>query len=560
MESILSQTHFRNVYPTDIPACAEIEQDSYPQEEAASKSSLQYRQHQAAPYFRCAVLEREAEEEIVGYICSTRCREFNHESIVSHDTSGPLLAIHSVVVSQTYRSQGIAVAMMKDYIAAIAEMNNGRAGGGIIDKLVLIAKTNLLGFYVQCGFIVTGVSSIVHGQDLWYGCELVLQKKELGAAAHPCWVLDSFAEPGKSGNYNDTGNPAAVVLLPSDFDCELEREWMKTVAKEFHLSETAFIWPSSSSNNADAVSVAKTKKEKEEEQEELVEERSDDEYENGGVPSEKVANYVIRYFTANGTEVDLCGHATLASAAVLFQTLKIKKDATILFTANNDLLSASLQSKSKTFLSSSSLWQRPDTPMKLKMDFPKRNVREISASQDQSCIIGMLKAAFGMEFPAKDVLYIGLDENGDDVLVELTRDYFLEIGYDNIHYAALMEWSGYSRGVILCCLEEYDEDERGQDEVASCENKSDSPPVDFLSRFFGPKAGIMEDPVTGSAHCILGPYFGTKLNKTTLIGKQTSRRGGLVTCILAEERVSIVGTAVTTVSGYLHIPTTTNLF
>jgi predicted PhzF superfamily epimerase YddE/YHI9/predicted GNAT family acetyltransferase len=552
-DSIPFQIHFRTASPTDIPACAEIEQDSYPENEAASKSALQYRQHHAAPYFRCAVLlekgehEHEQQEIVVGYICSTRCREFSHESMATHDTSGPLLAIHSVVVSHKYRGHGIAMTMVKDYIAAIREMNNKKSAAAGIDKLVLMAKSNLLGFYVQCGFIVQRVSDIVHGQDLWYHCELELKTEKQG---YPYWVVDSFAEQG--GN----GNPAAVVLLPSDFDCEVQREWMKIVANEFHLSETAFIWPSEH-----AVSVEEEEKD-EKDKEASLGANSDNEQENGGQQAGgEVVPFVIRYFTPNGTEVDLCGHATLASAAVLFQTRNMKNNATIMFTAKKDVLSVSLERKT--------CWRRPDadadtstTPIKLKMDFPKKNLCEIvTGDQDHSCVIEMLKAAFGVDFPAKDILYIGLDENGCDVLVELSRDYFLQIGYDNIHYAALMEWNGYSRGVILCCREECcnnnnNDEQQDQEEEADCSNGAPVAAVDFRSRFFGPKAGIMEDFVTGSAHCTLGPYFGAKLNKTTLIGKQTSKRGGLVTCILQEEsRVSIIGTAVTSMSGCLHIPT-----
>ena len=81
--------------------------------------------------------------------------------------------------------------------------------------------------------------------------------------------------------------------------------------------------------------------------------------------------------------------------------------------------------------------------------------------------------------------------------------------------------------------------------------------VDFLSRFFAPKAGIDEDPVTGSAHCALAPYFCAKLGRTKVVGKQMSRRGGIVECEMVEEDASCVkltGTAVTTMSGTLWIP------
>lgn len=148
------------------------------------------------------------------------------------------------------------------------------------------------------------------------------------------------------------------------------------------------------------------------------------------------------------------------------------------------------------------------------------------------------------------VLYLGVDEDGGDLLVELSRDYFLSIGYDYINYSALLEWDGYSRGVILCCQEEESLlVSNGQES----EDENEEYVVDFLSRFFGPKAGINEDPVTGSAHCTLAPYFASKLDKSTLIGKQMSQRGGVVTCVVEESRVSIIGTALTTVRGSLCI-------
>lgn len=529
-DSNVVEIHFRTVCPTDIPACYEIEQASYPQDEAASKSALQYRQHHAAPYFWCAVISRDdthnninnndnnynndAEDEIiVGYICSTRCWEFTHDSLSTHDTSGPLLAIHSVVVSEKYRGQGIAMAMLKYYITAIAAMKDG------IEKLVLMAKKDLLGFYVQCGFKVTRVSDIVHGQDLWYDCEFPLVQNE----HHPYWVLDSFTEKGGSGN------PAAVVVLPppsSDEDAhENNTEWMKVVAKEFNLSETAFIWPN-------RTEVKKVKQDEDGEKSAAAADDDDEEVQGGGG---EVVNYVIRYFTCNGTEVDLCGHATLASAAVLFQTRKIKNDATIVFEANKHKLPVSLEGKT---------WMR-NAPIKLKMIFPKKSLCEVTASADRCAVLGMLKTAFSMDFDAENILYLGLDQDGGDVLIELTRDHFLQIGYDNIHYSALMEWKGYSRGVILCCRENHPVEEE--------EEKEDVQVVDYLSRFFGPKAGINEDPVTGSAHCTLGPYFGAKLHKTTVVGKQMSERGGTVTCVLEDDRVSIMGTAITTMTGSLHI-------
>lgn len=523
---ILSQVHFRTVSPTDIPACFEIEQESYPADEAASKSSLQYRQHHAAPYFRCAVLGDEDSGKIVGYICSTRCREFTAHAMNIHDTSGPLLAIHSVVVQQDYRHQGIAKAMMKDYIQAMQEMNDG------VDKLVLLAKSNLLGFYVQCGFSVVKPSSIVHGQDVWYDCELTLEGSQ--DQGYPCWILDSFAD--KAGS----GNPAAIVLLPSGTDVEEQETiaWMEMVAKEFNLAETAFMWP---------------KDDIEKEQEEILEKEGDSHSENSGsvkretMDSGRFASYYIRYFTSNGTQVDLCGHATLASAAILFQTrFKGRHDAEVVFEANKDVLKVTPYLEGRKASS-----DRPNKCTKAKMDFPRKALEELTVASDRSSALNMLKTAFGMPEISDHVLFLGLDEDGGDLLVELTREGFLSIGYDNVNYYSLLEWDGYSRGVMLCCREEPPVVDEEQEQEGS--DSGEEVVVDFLSRFFGPKAGINEDPVTGSAHCTLAPFYANKLNKTNLIGKQMSERGGIVECIVEEDRVSIIGTAITTVRGSLFI-------
>jgi len=522
--SVVSQIHFRTVSPTDIPACYDIEKASYPSDEAASKSALQYRQHHAAPYFRCAVLGDEDDGKIVGYICSTRCREFNHESMSVHDFSGPFLAIHSVVVQEEYRNQGIAQAMMKDYIDAMQDMDDG------VEKLVLLAKSNLLGFYVQCGFSVVRPSSIMHGKDMWYECQLELKPLY---ESYPCWILDSFAE--KAGH----GNPAAVVLLPSGTDIDKEETiaWMEVAAKEFGLAETAFIWPKDEDEDIVIEEVNGGKKEE-------GHSSADEEKEN---PDKgQVASYNIRYFTCNGTQIDLCGHATLASAAVLFQTLpfKIKNAASIVFEAKKDLLQVT------PFIEGSNAWNSGGSAIKANMNFPRKSLKEITTAADRSAVVKMLKAAFHMEETAEHILYLGVDQDGGDVLVELTRDFFLGIGYGNINYSALLEWDGYSRGVILCCREE-PAPEQGHDDEDSAASHVEV--VDFLSRFFGPKAGINEDPVTGSAHCTLAPYFASKLEKTALIGKQLSEREGIVSCVVDEDRVSIIGTAVTTVRGSLSI-------
>lgn len=149
-------------------------------------------------------------------------------------------------------------------------------------------------------------------------------------------------------------------------------------------------------------------------------------------------------------------------------------------------------------------------------------------------------------FLAQNVLHVGTTDRMEDLLIELTEEGFDSLLGSKVDYGALTTWEGYSRGVIICCCASAETSESMQQQNAS---------IDFRSRFFGPKVGIDEDPVTGSAHCSLGPYFGNKLGKTTVIGRQESERGGLVECILKadEGRVCIIGTAVTVLSGKLHV-------
>jgi uncharacterized protein YciI/GNAT superfamily N-acetyltransferase len=147
----------------DIPTCFEIESPSYPEDEAATLSSLEYRRSNAGRYFQCAVLDG----KIVGFVCSTRCDLFEEESMSTHADTGKLLAIHSVVVREEYRRQGIASSMLKKYVEKVQEENLD----GSIQSIVLLAKSHLLGFYVNCGFQVNRPSPIVHGQDMWYDLE-----------------------------------------------------------------------------------------------------------------------------------------------------------------------------------------------------------------------------------------------------------------------------------------------------------------------------------------------------------------------------------------------------
>jgi uncharacterized protein YciI/ribosomal protein S18 acetylase RimI-like enzyme len=179
---ILSRILYRTPTPQDIRRCHEIEAASYPPDEAASLERLQYRQKHAEKYFQLCTIPATipGEETIVGFVCSTRCTSFTEDSMSTHNPKGRLLAVHSVVVEERFRNCGIAKAMLRHYIQSIQEQQQHPQQystiedddkTSFIESIVLLAKSHLLGFYVQCGFQVKRPSPIVHGKELWYELE-----------------------------------------------------------------------------------------------------------------------------------------------------------------------------------------------------------------------------------------------------------------------------------------------------------------------------------------------------------------------------------------------------
>ena len=366
-------------------------------------------------------------------------------------------------------------------------------------------------------------SAIVHGNEQWYDLELDVEaskRKDYPA----CFTVDAFADPSTAG----TGNSAGVVVL----DQEADSLWMQTVAQEFNLSETAFVWPKASSSSS---SPSPTLTDNTAENEETVKRRS-------STSNIKESQYCIRYFTPT-VEVPLCGHATLAAASILYRTGKCIVDHTAVFFAREDMLRAVAMSPAA------------DRTIVISMTFPTKPVNVEISNEDKAAVHAMLAAALAID--KHSILYLGLSEGLGDLFVEVTYDCFSQISYQ-LNTSALLKWDGYSRGVIVCCQESgihmMDSASSGD---ASSTSPQAPPKVDFLSRFFAPKAGIDEDPVTGLAHCALAPYFCAKLDKKTVIGKQMSRRGGVVECEMLDsddQFVKITGTAVTTMSGTLWIP------
>jgi len=255
--------------------------------------------------------------------------------------------------------------------------------------------------------------------------------------------VDAFtSEPFK-------GNPAAVCLLPRPADAS----WMQRVAREMNLSETAFLV------------------------------RRDD----GG--------FDLRWFTP-AVEVDLCGHATLASAHVLWEQHHVAPNAPAVFHTRSGCLSAVLCDG----------W--------IEMDFP-------AEPDEPAAVPNGLAAAVGAE-PA----YVG--RNRFDYLVEVGAETTLRGLAPDFRRLGEID----ARGVVVTA-------------------RAEIGGFDFVSRFFAPRTGIDEDPVTGSAHCCLGPYWQRRLGRNTFTAWQASERGGLVRVAVRDDRVTLSGQAVTVLRGEL---------
>jgi PhzF family phenazine biosynthesis protein len=211
------------------------------------------------------------------------------------------------------------------------------------------------------------------------------------------------------------------------------------------------------------------------------------------IPGEE--GYSLRWFTPT-VEVDLCGHATLASAHILWEQGYVSADSDIRFHTRSGQLAA---------------YRREDS---IELDFPAITEEPAEAPA------GLIEA-LGVR-----PLYIG--QNLFDYLVQVGS--VAEVRALEPDHAKLRNLN--VRGVILTA-------------------RSGASEFDFVSRFFAPGSGIDEDPVTGSAHCCLGPFWAEKLGKQDLIGFQASPRGGVVKVNVRGDRVLLGGRAVTILEGEL---------
>jgi predicted PhzF superfamily epimerase YddE/YHI9 len=243
------------------------------------------------------------------------------------------------------------------------------------------------------------------------------------------------------------GNPAGVCVLKQKAD----PAWMQDVAREMNLSETAFLEPAGD-------------------------------------------GFGLRWFTP-AVEIELCGHATLASAHVLWETGMLDPAATARFHTLSGLLTAERRGE----------W--------IELDFPARPVEEADPPA------GLLEVFAEPRFVGRSRY---------DYLLELASEEAVRKSAPDPQVLAALG----VRGVIITA-------------------RASSEPFDFVSRFFAPGSGVDEDPVTGSAHCTLGPFWAPRLGKEEFLAYQASARGGVVKVRLAGDRVKLGGQAVTVLRGRL---------
>jgi predicted PhzF superfamily epimerase YddE/YHI9 len=259
----------------------------------------------------------------------------------------------------------------------------------------------------------------------------------------PLFHVDAFTDRPFAGN------PAAVCLLPA----WREDGWLQAVAREMNLSETAFL-------------------------------------------VERPGHHDLRWFSPT-VEVALCGHATLASAHVLWQQGLTTADE-IRFSTRSGVLTAVRRGGD------------------IELDFPLKPAEDCEAPPGLAEALGASPR------------YVG--RNNLDYLVEVDSEAVLRgLAPDFRRLGAVP-----ARGVIVT-------------------SRSADPRFDFVSRFFAPAAGIDEDPVTGSAHCCLGDFWRKRLGRSEFLAYQASARGGMVKVRVAKDRAFLGGTAVTVARGQLAV-------
>lgn len=278
----------------------------------------------------------------------------------------------------------------------------------------------------------------------------------------PFYQVDAFTTKAFSGN------PAAVCLLESWPDDQL----LLKIAAENNLAETAFLVPADKEHEA--------------------------------------VDYQLRWFTPT-VEVELCGHATLASAWVLWFERGFPGDVLTFSTQSGELIARRLGER-------------------IQLDFPARHSLTAAVPQELELALGFMP----------DELLVGhasgVVDNANRIVRAASADFIAN------YQPNFQKMAELSYGIIL---------------TAPAGNKNTDTLLaencDFVSRYFAVPFGISEDPVTGSAHCDLMPYWVSKLGKSKLHAQQLSHRGGTIDCELLGDRVLLTGDAVVVIQGHLRL-------
>ncbi|MFW9852083.1 MAG: PhzF family phenazine biosynthesis protein [Candidatus Thorarchaeota archaeon] len=272
----------------------------------------------------------------------------------------------------------------------------------------------------------------------------------------PIYQIDAFTDQAFRGN------PAAICIIEKEYPDDT----LQKIAAEMNLSETAFLY----------------------------------------VPDERnikeMTSFRLRWFTPK-IEVNLCGHATLATAALLLYEINIYSDNITFHTLSGELLA----------------YRRDEGVV---LDFPLNDPEDIQPPEELLEVLGIDK-----------VVNVAYSKEVNDILVELENEEQVKGIQPDFEKMKELDLDLKIRGVMI---------------TAKASEK-----YDFVSRFFAPWAGINEDPVTGSAHTILTPYWSKRLNKKEMLAFQMSERGGkLRVKILENNRVEIAGNAILVFKGELY--------
>jgi predicted PhzF superfamily epimerase YddE/YHI9/GNAT superfamily N-acetyltransferase len=559
----------------DVPRLAALEAASYPADEAATPARIAYRVEHAASLF--LLLER-AGGELAGFVNGTLAAgELTADTMAVHDPAGATLCIHSVVIAEGLRRQGLAAWLLARYLREVA------AGHPHVARAALLAHADKVALYERVGFASTGPSPVVHGGEVWLGMERPFTAADRGSVyvRANAFALPATAATG-GGLEGFTGGPAGVVVLPPAVASAAAAAplapvdvaapalgfpppgWMQGLAAELNISTTAFLLP---------------------------------------LPHLGAHHWAIRWFTPT-VELPLCGHATLAAAHALWTTpghaflshrpsvssedVAVSSDITF-HSRSGPLLASAGGATGESSASVSSLGVTLVFPADPPAEAPDvGTAAQLLALQPASepsvlsrCLgvpdallrpVGRLAAALtaaGVAFAPSQagagsggVAYIGRTRSGQDVTVEVTRDAFTALLPDvaAIHAllapatriltvtadgAAAVPGGGGGDGAAP----------RSGRPWPAASSSSSPPPYTCVSRVFMAR-GAFEDPVCGAAHVQLTSYWsGVKRLPagTPLRAFQASARGGELALALAPgaTAVQLGGRCLTTVVGTL---------